>query len=162
MTESRTRSSGTEIERKFLIREFPKLPHFSAATSITQGYIAVGSEGTEVRLRAKGGRFTQAVKRGSGLERLETEIELSKDQFEALWSLSEGRRIDKERYEIPHAGVVIELDVFHGGLEGLIVAEVEFGSVADSAEFEPPAWFGEEVTEDPRYRNRSLAIDGRP
>jgi CYTH domain-containing protein len=40
----------------------------------------------------------------------------------------------------------IELNVFRGNLEGLVLAEVEFPSREKSEEFESPDWFGEEVT----------------
>ena len=40
--------------------------------------------------------------------------------------------------------------------------EVEFGSTAKSAEFKAPDWLGEEVTEDIRYKNQSLAQKGAP
>ena len=55
---------------------------------------------------------------------------------------------------------VIELDLFEGSLEGLIIAEVEFPTVKASRSFAPPAWFGREVTRDARYKNRNLALDG--
>jgi CYTH domain-containing protein len=43
------------------------------------------------------------------------------------------------------------------GMEGLVLAEVEFPSREKSEEFEPPDWFGKEVTEDIRYKNQNLA-----
>lgn len=150
-----------EIERKFLVDELPERGLLSP-TSIDQGYLAVGSDGTEIRVRRKGGRYYQTVKRGEGLSRLQVEVTLSGEQFEAMWPLTEGRRVEKARYEIPYGGHVIELDVFRGDLEGLIVAEVEFESVEQSTRFEPPDWFGEEVTEDAGYQNRNLALHGRP
>jgi CYTH domain-containing protein len=39
---------------------------------------------------------------------------------------------------------------------------VEFASEEEAAAFRPPGWFGPEVTDDPRYRNRSLAEADRP
>ena len=42
------------------------------------------------------------------------------------------------------------------------MAEVEFPSEDASQAFDPPSWFGHELTDDPRYRNRALAVDGRP
>ena len=56
----------------------------------------------------------------------------------------------------------IEVDVYEGSLEGLVVAEVEFESEDEAGEFEPPAWVGEELTGDPRYANEALAVDGLP
>ena len=52
----------------------------------------------------------------------------------------------------------MELDVFAAPYEGLRIAEVEFPSVEDAMAFEKPLWFGEEVTDDPHYRNAFLAL----
>ena len=61
--------------------------------------------------------------------RVEEEIEIEPDRFERLWPLTEGRRIEKTRYEIDAGGdLVIELDVYKGDLDGLVTAEVEFDS----------------------------------
>ncbi|MBW3604900.1 MAG: hypothetical protein KY460_08320, partial [Actinobacteria bacterium] len=54
-------------------------------------------------------------------------------------------------------GVEVEVDEFDGALSGLVIAEVEFESQDDSRAFQPPAWFGREVTDDDRYRNADLA-----
>jgi len=96
------------------------------------------------------------------LQRGEAEIEISKDQFEKLWSMTEGKRIEKVRYEIDHSGMKIELDIYSGILKGLSVAEVEFSSIGQANLFVPPSWFGEEVTVDERYKNRNLVIHGMP
>jgi adenylate cyclase len=52
------------------------------------------------------------------------------------------------------------VDVFEGRLAGLVLAEIEFPSQAESRRFQPPAWLGEEVTGDDRYSNRRLAEAG--
>jgi adenylate cyclase len=56
----------------------------------------------------------------------------------------------------------VELDVFHDALAGLIVAEVEFDSERALSEFQPPPWFGREVTDDVAYTNAALAGKSRP
>jgi CYTH domain-containing protein len=154
-----------EVERKFLVSELPAggLDE-RAATGIDQGYLAIGADGSEVRLRRRAGRHTLTVKSGGGLTRSESEIELSAEQFEQLWPATETRRLEKVRYEIPvaDAGLTIELDIYTGSLDGLIVAEVEFQGEAAAGEFTPPGWFGQEVTADEAYKNRRLAVDGRP
>jgi adenylate cyclase len=63
---------------------------------------------------------------------------------------------------IPAGDRMIELDVYEGPLAGLVTAEVEFPSERDGSAFEPPAWFGEEVTDDDRYKNEALAREGIP
>jgi adenylate cyclase len=149
-----------EVERKFLVPEPPDLDG-TESDEIEQGYLAIGADG-EVRLRRKGDKHLLTAKRGSGLSREEAETELELEAFEDLWSLTEGRRLHKRRHVIPHGDLKIEVDVYEGNLEGLVVAEVEFGSEDEAGRFEPPEWIGEEVTGDERYLNETLATRGRP
>ena len=87
---------------------------------------------------------------------------MSRDQFDALWPGTEGRRIEKIRYKIDYAGRTIELNLFRGDLEGLVLAEVEFTSREKSGEFKAPDWLRDDVTEDSRYKNQNLAQRGAP
>jgi adenylate cyclase len=152
---------SVEVERKWLVRDLQDLSAYQGK-NVIQGYIAMSADGTEVRLRQTDGRFFQTVKTEGGLVRGEIEVELSKEQFEALWPATAGRRLEKTRYRVPWAGKQVELDVYHGSLTGLIVAEVEFSSDEETAQFAPPPWFGPEVTEDEHYKNVNLALHGRP
>jgi CYTH domain-containing protein len=149
-----------EVERKFLVSEPPDLAG-TESDEIEQGYLAIGAEG-EVRLRRKGEKLVLTAKRGSGISRDEAEIELDRESFERLWPLTESRRLHKRRHVIPHGKLTIELDVYEGDLEGLLVAEVEFGSEDEAGRFEPPEWIGDEVTGDERYLNETLATRGAP
>ena len=149
-----------ETERKFLVDDLPG-GDIGGGAEILQGYLAVGG-GVEVRLRAKKGRCFLTVKRGSGLQRAESEVVLDRAQFDGLWPATEGRRVEKTRYEVPVGELTAELDRYHGALDGLLTVEVEFSSVDKAAAFDPPDWFGFEVTEDPRYKNQRLAVDGIP
>lgn len=154
---------GTEIERKFRLREAPDWVGDHESNRIEQGYLAVATDGApEIRVRRYGEDAWLTVKRGSGKTREEAEVELSEEQYEALWPLTEGRRIHKVRYVVPHDTLEIEIDVFEGDLWELVMGEVEFESEAASNEFEPPDWLGEEVTGDPRYANKTLAVEGMP
>jgi CYTH domain-containing protein len=130
---------------------------------IEQGYLAVSADGVEVRIRRAGSATTLTVKSGSGLVRVEEELEIDEGRFEALWPLTEGRRIVKTRSVVDLGdGLNAEVDEYHGALEGLWTAEVEFASEDASAAFEPPAWLGDEVTGDERYANRALSRAGSP
>ncbi len=155
--------AGQEIERKFLVWEVPVDLDRRPSTEISQGYLAIEPDGSEVRLRRRDAQDTLTVKTGRGRVRGEQEIVLTAEQFDTLWPLTEGRRIEKTRYELPAGdGLTIELDVYRGALEGLVVAEVEFGTDAAGERFVAPQWFGPEVTDDDAYKNRRLATDGRP
>jgi adenylate cyclase len=146
-----------EIERVFKVRQLPKNIEQYPSENIAQGYLAIDVTGSEVRLRKIGDRYFETYKGAGRLQRRELEIELSPDQFNTLWLGTEGRRIEKIRYQINEGGQKIELNVFQGNLEGLVLAEVEFPSREKSEEFEPPDWFGDEVTEDIRFKNQNLA-----
>jgi CYTH domain-containing protein/CHAD domain-containing protein len=152
-----------EIERKFLVSGLPGAVAARVARRIEQGYVAIG-ERTEVRLRRAGGRMTLTAKRGHGETRAEHEIALYKEQFEALWPLTAGRRLVKTRRLVPlgAGGLEAEVDVYEGALAGLVTVEVEFSSAQQAHSFQPPGWFGTELTGDPAYANQSLATHGLP
>lgn len=150
-----------EVERKFLVEEMPVDFALGRGVEISQGYLATG-DGTEVRLRRKGARCFLTVKEGSGLARAEYEIGLELEQFELLWPATAGRRVSKTRYEVPVGVLTAELDLYSGELADLMTVEVEFPSVAEASVFAPPEWFGRELTEDSRFSNRRLAVDGLP
>jgi adenylate cyclase len=153
-----------EIERKFLVPRAPDGIGDHPSTAIEQGYLAIHDDGTEVRIRRRDGASTMTVKSGGGRTRAEEELALDDATFERLWPLTEGRRIEKVRHVIPTGtdGVEIELDTYGGDLDGLVVAEVEFAGEAAADAFEPPDWIGREVTDDKRFKNQRLAVDGRP
>jgi adenylate cyclase len=156
-------SGDVEVERKFLVERIPKDLERFPARSIVQGYLAVGADGSEVRLRRRGDATLLTVKRGQGIARREVEVVIGADAFERLWPLTEGARIEKTRYELrADDDLTIELDVYAGALQGLLIAEVEFDGEAAAAGFRPPGWFGREVTEQSAYKNQRLAVDGRP
>jgi adenylate cyclase len=153
---------GVEIERKFLVPAFPDAELADAAqTEIRQGYVADTGKG-EVRVRERSGDCRLTVKHGTGLERIEREIELPPELFEALWPLTGDRRVEKVRHVLEEGDHVIEVDRYHGRHEGLIVAEVEFGSREAAGAWTPPDWIGREVTGDEAYLNRTLAREGLP
>lgn len=156
-----------EIERKFLLSGVPPTMRFARREPIRQGYIALDGD-TEVRLRITPKGAVLTIKAGRGGVRVEEEIALASRQAEALWELTEGRRVQKTRRRVRLAGpasgpeLVAEVDEYAGALDGLVVVEVEFPDEAAARGFEPPAWFGRELTDDWRYANRSLASDGMP
>lgn len=146
-----------EIERKFRVRRMPEnLSDFPHA-EIAQGYLAIAAGGVQVRLRKAGEQHSLTYKRNDGAARVEREIELTPAQFDILWPATAGKRLTKTRYHIPIGALVVELDVYSGRHEDLIVAEVEFASEAAARDFHVPEWLGEDVSHDPRYSNQLLA-----
>ena len=150
-------AGNREIERKFLVRNLPDrltdFPH----TELWQGYLAIDPGGVQVRLRKAGSRHSLTYKRGRGHVREEREIELTPEQFAALWPATEGKRLTKIRYDVPLGERTVEIDIYSGKHEGLVVAEVEFDSEESARDFPVPDWLGADVSHDPRYSNQLLA-----
>jgi adenylate cyclase len=146
-----------EIERKWVLDAPPE--GLEPGERVEQGYVALDDH-AEVRVRRKGAKHTLTIKSEPGLTRVEEELEIDPDRFESLWALTEGRRVVKTRHLVPLGELTAEVDVYAGELGGLVTAEVEFPSEEASAAFEPPEWLGREVTGDPRYANRTLAVSG--
>ena len=152
-----------EIERKFIVRELPPGLGEHRAEPIAQGYLATAPDGVEVRIRRRGDATLLTVKSGPAMVRVEEEIAIEADRFDALWPLTAGRRLDKVRHYVPlDGGLEAELDVYAGALEGLLTAEIEFPSEAAARAFVPPPWLGRDVTGDSAYANQTLALRGAP
>jgi adenylate cyclase len=154
---SRHHTSSREIERKFLVKGLPLEILRSRYFQITQGYLANESGGRHVRLRKRAKTASLTFKVGRGSAREEREVWLSSKQFATLWPATAGRRLRKTRYEVRWENHTIEIDIYHGRNEGLVVAEVEFPNQASCRRFKPPPWFGREVTGEKRYSNVKLA-----
>ena len=151
-----------ERERKWVVDTPAQSALASSGVEFRQGYLA-GDEQRSIRIRDAGEQgCTLTFKAGSGAERTELEWPIERREFDAAWPYTAGRRITKTRHRIPTGDHVIELDVFGGSLDGLILAEVEFRSAEELAAFEPPDWFGRDVTDDGRYTNAALALSGLP
>ncbi len=168
LSEAKQKKPPVEIERKFVITALPEGMDLSDMDGerIEQGYLANGSGRNTVRLRKKGDdEYSQTVKWRIGdnpAERVELEYDISEDQFETFWPATEGRRVQKTRYEIPHGDRVIELDVFEDDSGSHMVAEVEFPTTLEADLFVPPDWFGPDVTADGRFGNANIAKAGFP
>jgi len=148
---------GVEVERKWLVEQAPDEALAAPSELIEQGYLTIGSEGAETRVRRRGERCLLTVKSGSGVSRAEHEVELTREQFAALWPATESARLVKRRHVLEaQDGRVIELDVYEGRLSGLIVAEVEFDDPRGAEAFVAPDWFGREVTDEAAYKNQCL------
>jgi len=156
-------SEGAEIERKFLLDRRPPGLDEQPRKRIEQGYLAVGEDGVEVRVRNADGACTLTVKSAPGLVRVEEEIEIDERRFGSLWQLTAGRRVAKTRFLVALEGdLTAEVDDYGDRLAGLLTAEIEFPSQEASEAFAPPDWLGREVTGDERYANRTLALSGLP
>lgn len=153
---------ATEIERKYLVTDLADEVVLGPGSELRQGYLA--EEGlVEVRIRIAGPDATLTVKAGKGRSRTEVERSLTTDEAEALWAFTEGRRVEKVRHRVDLPdGLVAEVDLYAGALDGLRTVEVELPSPEAADGFAPPAWFGRELTDEPGWGNAALARHGLP
>lgn len=160
-----------EIESKYLVA--PELP-FDLNTlhkkEIEQAYI---SRNPTIRVRKSNDRYILTVKFKTSLDSGEVlcneehETLIDEETYEHLKAKRDGNVISKTRYIVPlepfkcggeDISVFAELDVFHGYLDGLRFAEVEFPSIEAANAFVPPEWMKENVSGDKRYKNGYLSV----
>src|SRR5262245_15925066 len=158
-----TFSMATKIERKWVAERRPKVLEGGLdGTYLRQGYLAEDGVVT-VRVRIADDSSKLTVKAGGGQARTEVEVDIDRRDAEELWSLTEGRRLTKTRYRVAlDDELTAEVDVFDGQLAGLVIVEVEFESQDAAEAFDPPDWFGREVTGVEGWSNSELARAGRP
>ena len=144
-----------EIERKYLIDRLPENLEQYECKHIEQGYL---NTDPVVRIRKSNDKYTLTYK-GAGLMcREEYNLPLTKESYEHMRPKADGILISKTRYLIPEKdGLTIELDVFDAPYEGLYLAEVEFSSEEQALSYNPPVWFGKDVTNSGKYHNSRLS-----
>lgn len=150
---------GIEIERKFLVRSEGWRAAATGSALLRQGYLSSNAKAT-VRVRTKDDASAVITLKGQarGLVRAEYEYAIPIPDARELLELAAPHVIEKRRYIVPLGALVWEVDVFEGRLAGLVLAEVELDSADQSVSL--PDWVGEEVSQDGRYNNASLARDG--
>ena len=142
-----------EIERKYLVTAPPADYHTWEACQLVEARLCT------VPLVCENGSYVLTYKSKGLLAREEYNLPLTKEAYEHLLLKADGIIITKTRYKKPISGtgLVIELDVFSGTYEGLMLAEVEFPNIEAAEHFVPPSWFGEDVTFSGKYQNSRLS-----
>ena len=146
---------GTEIERKFTLKNAQWRQDIYKSQRYVQGYLA-GNDRTSVRVRIAGENANINIKSATlGIYRQEYEYSIPLDDAQKMLDdLCEKPIIDKIRHFVNYAGKVWEIDEFSGDNDGLIVAEIELDDVDE--QFELPEWADEDVSHDKRYYNVCL------
>lgn len=144
-----------EIERKFLIKKLPDNLTSYKARKIEQAYLCTDPV---VRVRRDNDEYYLTYKSKGMIVREEYNLPLTKEAYGHLLAKADGNIITKTRYEIPEKdNLTIELDVFEGKFDGLLLAEVEFASEEEALGYIPPEWFGEDVSNSTKYHNSTLS-----
>ena len=154
-----------EFERKFLV-DVEHMDQIMFASQkirfISQGYVC-SDKSSVVRIRKTHTLETLpewyvTIKSETGEAGKNFEFEYQVEDGSRLFEFID-KKIVKTRYEVPFGHLIIEVDVFYGKNEGLIIAEVELANDADSQYLTDnlPDWFGKEVTGQVEYSNKYLS-----
>ena len=142
-----------EIERKFTVKQMPKLTGYRSH-KIEQAYL---NTDPVIRIRREDDKYYLTYKGKGMMAREEYNLPLNEEAFYHLLPKADGKIIQKTRYLIPYEEYTIELDVFEGAHAPLVIAEVEFETEEQAKGFTPPDWFLMDVTYDSRYHNSNLS-----
>ena len=149
--------NNTEIERKFLVCSDAFKSQATTSYEIMQGYLCK-EPGKTIRVRIRDARAFLTIKSSrlrEGLAKFEWEREIELADARELMQICLPGAISKTRYIIPiNDKRKWEVDVFHGRLDGLVLAELELEDEHEA--FERPDWLGEEVTGQPQYYNANM------
>lgn len=151
-----------EIEKKFGVLKIPSNLEKYEKEEIEQGYLCIKPT---VRIRKSSTEYTlnykwkqKGVQDTIAIQNIEYTMPLTKENYEVLVNKIENNLIKKDRYKIPiENGLTVELDIFHGNLEGLVFAEIEFPNIEVAKSFEKPDWLGKDITFDKRFDNTLLS-----
>lgn len=152
-----------EIERKYLVREVGAFPaHVHAVdVEIEQRYLR-GS--ARVRRRGVGpdAVYTHTIKQSTGIagKRIEIERKIGFREYSSLLADSDPLcgPITKTRKCFLWEGRYFELDTFQSPRPGLQLLEVELNSLDEKVDLPPWIAIDRDVTEEPAFANRELAL----
>ncbi len=153
-----------EIERKYLVTLLPENLSQYNFKKIEQGYLC---HNPTIRIRKSNEDYILTYKSKLGLEPIsvngpsvnnEVELPLTEEAYRTLSNKTDNNMVYKTRYLIPlWDGLTAELDVFEGLLQGLVIVEVEFPDLEIADTFQPPAWFGKDLSSDKHFTNYHLS-----
>ena len=151
-----------EIEKKFAVLKIPDDLEKYEKEEIEQGYLCIKPT---VRIRKSNEDYSlnykwkkKGVEEKVAIQNIEYTMPLTKENYEVLLNKIENNLLKKDRYIIPLTSELkVELDVFHGNLEGLVFAEVEFPNLEVAEKFNKPKWLGKDISFDNRFDNTLLS-----
>ncbi len=143
-----------EIERKFLIRRMPKISGIKP--ELQERHFIQHTELAEERIQKKDAMYEYELKMALSPREWRRERRfISEEEFKQL-ALRAPKVIMRESYSLSKKNPRISIKKYLGDYRGLVLAEVEFDSVAESEDFSPSDWMGIEITNTPLGRDSRL------
>lgn len=149
-----------EVERRFLVSGNIPSHGKNRQTELSLGFLSLGGT-REVVLMRQGPLYHLGVREARGSLPRETRQAMPLADFEALWPMTAGARLEKTVRHFQHQGSPFTLETFGSGPTALSLATVRLPA-ANAADFQKPAWLGAEVTGLEEYTDAHLALHGPP
>ena len=150
-----------EIERKWLVDKEKITPLLDHGFKVEQHYLNDIEDDWLIRVRDEGCGYYVLTLKGKGLmARPELEFEITEKEYRDSLEYSKSCVL-KTRFFIDlfpedvNCERWYEIDVFDD--HDFIICELEFNTVEEAGEFNPPDWCLKEVTCDSTYQNINLA-----
>jgi CYTH domain-containing protein len=145
-------NTSIELELTFLAKRLPTELVDATPMRLVDIYVPDDlSVHPHVRLRQRGDRFELTKKtqilNGDASRHFEWTIELTADEFDSL-AAGHTRIVKKDRYAVIIEGHAAEVDVFTGGLQGLVLIDFEFDQESKLHAFTPPEVCASDVTQE--------------
>lgn len=162
-----------EIERKWLMSGRPSLPNIQDIIKVSQSYIPISSG--EIRVRSlvselsepSDAKYCVTIKSDGTMSRYEWEKEVPVWVYDLLIRSSQDKIITKCITKVLlDTGLYLEFHDYDFPFDDLLILECEFPDQATAESFGIPNWLShyimKEVTDDVRYKNKNLALNGMP
>ena len=147
-----------EIERKFLLNNFPNNLKCIETAMVSQGYISINPE---VRIRSyeynDDKKFVLTIKGEGDLSRNEMEVCITEEAFKGISEIINKPLIEKDyrKYQLSD-GLILECShVDKGSASEFIYAEIEFENEEQAKEFIVPDFLEKEITDCPEYKMKN-------
>ncbi|MCM1215432.1 MAG: hypothetical protein NC548_13045 [Lachnospiraceae bacterium] len=157
-----------EIERKFLINDFPEeTSNLKLVTNamVTQSYLSINPEVRIRRVSEKGKPIAHflTIKSNGDMIRDEINLKISRDQYESLQDMIGYPAIEKQFMVFENKdGLKIECSkIDPDSPNSFSYAEVEFENEKNANEFKPLEFFVNEVTSDPSFKMKNYWVRTR-
>lgn len=146
-----------EIERKYMVKELPKMEEIERRELIEQTYLGLKPQLRVRRVTCIGTgevKHLMTVKSSSNKDgvRVEIENEIDEKSYMTLLKDSISETLIKER-SYTKSGVEIDRYPQYN----LYTCEKEFSSIEDMKAYVPEKWMGEDITNDKNFSNLNLA-----
>lgn len=149
-----------ELERTYLAKSFPPGLAQTPFRHIVDLYLPSEHPHPKLRLRKSGDSYAITKKvplhGNDSSEQAEHTIPLTEQEFIACTAM-ECKKVEKQRYYYSWQDTTLEIDVFGGGLVGLILIDVEFKSTEEKDAFVMPDFCLIEVTQEKMVAGGVLA-----